>query len=306
MAAEHRIKMENSGVRLPADMPWFEQQIKQIRHRAWLLRQCLRKGKRPPVLYVWPEFPSKRAALYKMARCLGWELTNVPRGAALGGIRFEDTTEQIPQNSTWPANMQSSRVWNDQCSDIRKTTLERAHVKAFGYGMAVNPITHDGLMVVKSDENAKHDGQLVQGPLDSENVCSDVVYQLNINNRDDSGRYYDYRIVWIGGQIPLIYQKFKVPDARFTNATVDAKILPDVSQVLSNSELEAIRHLTSIMCVDYAELDALRDRQSGRLFVVDVNPTPWGPPAGLNRASAEEAIHRMAQCLKDQLLPSSK
>ena len=306
MAARFRMMLKNYRVQLPDRMPRLEQWIKQNRHALWVLLQRIRQGKRPPVFYTWPELPSRRAALYKMTRSLGWELTNLPRQKAIAGIRFKDATQQNLSASTWPIDLEAPTVLNTSCIDIRKQTLEKAHANAFGYGMSVDPLMHQGQMVIKSDENAKHDGHLVHGPIDPNDLRSNVVYQLNIDNRDESGRYFDYRIVWILGHIPVIYQKFKAPNERFTNATVETKLVADVALVLSETEREAIARLTHSMHVDYAELDALRDRHTGQLFVVDVNPTPWGPPAGLGRNEMDEAIQKMAQCLQDQVLRLSK
>jgi hypothetical protein len=42
----------------------------------------------------------------------------------------------------------------------------------------------------------------------------------------------------------------------------------------------------------------LRDADDGRIYVVDINPTPWGPPEKLDKSSQKEAIERMADRLK--------
>ena len=64
-----------------------------------------------------------------------------------------------------------------------------------------------------------------------------------------------------------------------------------------------------LLHVDYAELDALRDAGSGKLYVIDVNPTPWGPPSELSDEDKSMAIQTMARAfahaVKDET-PSNK
>ena len=286
----------------PRYLPFTERAWKQLRHGAWLVAEWTRQQRRPPVVYVWPDMPSRRAALHKIARFLGWELTNRARPSAELGIHFEDATQK--QRSAPPPTLNARRWWNTHCADIGKQTLEHHHVRAFGYGMGVDPTVHAGPMVVKSDENAKHDGQIVQGPILAASQRADAVYQRVIENTDEAGTYFDYRVVFMQGEFPVVYRKFKDAAKRFSNETVNVDLLETMP--FSESELHAMRSLANLMSIDYAEFDALRDRTSGKLFVVDVNPTPWGPPAQLNAEGQRTAISRMANCLQSLVQASNK
>lgn len=249
-------------------------------------------GKKPPVVYVWPDMPSKRTALSKIAKELGWELTNRPRRNPLFGIRFEDLTHKTPVKL--PNEMQSDvQWWNADCSDISKKAVEQHHVAAFGYGMAVDPLSHIGNMVCKSDVNAMHDGRVMEGPILPEAQLPSVVYQREINNTDENGRYFDYRVVYVQGAIALVYRKFKNAERRFTNETEHVELLD--GNPFSPEESDSMRAMAASMGIHYAEFDALRDRGTGQLFVVDVNPTPWGPPAQLDSRLQIQAVKRMSE-----------
>ena len=282
----------------PSSLPFLERVWKQCRHGWWWVSQFIRQGQQPAVVLVWPDMPSRRTALHKMTRNLGWELTNKPRSAHLLGIHFEDAThksitalpEAMNDASTW---------WNAHCHDISKGNLEHHHQAAFGYGMRIDPTHHRGTFVVKSDDNAKHDGALVQGPIAPNEVQKRVVYQREIDNRDPNGRHFDYRVVYIRGSLPVVYIKYKASDSRFTNKTSQVDLL--AASPFTPEEEACMDRLARSMRVDYAEFDVLRDRNSNQLYVVDVNPTPWGPPAQLATELREEAINRMAQCLKASL-----
>ena len=54
--------------------------------------------------------------------------------------------------------------------------------------------------------------------------------------------------------------------------------------------------------VEYGEIDAVRDRSSGQLYIVDVNPTPFGPPNHIDRRGYYRAIARMADAFQRAFL----
>jgi hypothetical protein len=56
------------------------------------------------------------------------------------------------------------------------------------------------------------------------------------------------------------------------------------------------------MRLDFGELDVLRDRHDGRIYVVDVNRTPWGPPRTLGTRGALRAIDLVAEAFHDAFL----
>jgi hypothetical protein len=282
----------------PSTLPFLERTWKQCRHGWWWLKQFIQQGKRPPVVFVWPDMPSRRTALHKISRELGWELTNKARSTALLGIKFEDTTHKL--SGAIPVSLSNvTAFWNASCHDISKGHLERQHQAAFGYGMRIDPTKHQGPLVVKSEENAKHDGALIHGPISSDEVQQGVVYQREIDNRDESGHHFDFRVVYIRDAIPVVYKKYKKQSERFTNETSRVELL-EASPFTSDEESRMLR-LARAMQVDYAEFDALRDRNSGQLYVVDVNPTPWGPPVELPLDEQKEAVSRMAKCLRSSL-----
>ena len=97
----------------------------------------------------------------------------------------------------------------------------------------------------------------------------------------------------------MVYIKYKASDSRFTNETSRVDLLS--ASPFTAEEEACLDRLARSMRVDYAEFDALRDRNSNLLYVVDVNPTAWGPPAQLAPELHKQAVHRMAQCLKASL-----
>ena len=286
------------GIELPKQMPIFDRLMKHARHRLFLLSAAIAHGKRAPSIVVYPDFPSRKSALFKMCRSLKWELTNAPRTSPSVCIRFEDQTEK---NTPMPPWFASYTVWNDQCLDIRKSTLENAHIHAFGHGMSVDPCKYHGTMVVKSEFNARHDGRAIQGPIKMSEKSTNSVYQLDIQNTDKQGKYYDFRLVYIRGKIPVVYKKIKSADTRFTNQCESAHLIA-IDDAISPIEVERTIRLMEKLHADYAELDALRDASSGKLFIIDVNPTPWGPPSELPPEQQSKAVRLMAKAFEQAIL----
>lgn len=282
-------------IRPARNVPWPERLGKQIRHAVvWAADFIALGGKVPPVVVAHPDLPSRRTTLHKVCRANRWELTNLPRNNAMITLRFEDAT--VKAQPMPPAL--NGVIWNAACTDISKRTLDSHHLAVFGYGVGIDPLTHEGPLLEKSNGNAAHDGVERQGPLNA--LLPDKVYQRIINNRDEQGRVCDLRLVYVCGLTPVTYLKFKSDDARYTNETTGAE-LAATQTLFSDHELGQIGQLMHRLGVDIAELDILRDRSSDQLFVVDVNPTPWGPPAGLNSADASEAIAVIAKAFQEAL-----
>ncbi|MBV42554.1 MAG: hypothetical protein CL834_05925 [Crocinitomicaceae bacterium] len=297
------MKSNRFGINPAKDTPLLERFFKNLRHRVILLNDTWVHKKRPPAFVTYPDLPSRRSAVHKICRALNWELTNVRRSTPHLLMRFEDETEKEITLPNWMSES-NCITWNKQCTDIRKSILERAHQECFGYGMGVDAFNFVGSMVVKSERNAQHDGRIIQGPITAKEHRADSVYQIDIQNVDESGRYFDYRLVYIRGSIPLAYRKYKAKSTRFTNMCESACIA-EVTQALSNQEIRLIQQMMRLLHVDYAELDALRDAKSGKLFVIDVNPTPWGPPAELSAEQQVIAIQTMANAFAEAATPWS-
>lgn len=277
----------------PDRMPFLERMGKEMRFRK-AVRQSAQKHGQPQFVLVHPDWPSKRASIMAYADALGWAVTNrkeTParfKGAVRIQLAFDDRTEK---------RQAQPGMWNGQCLDISKSTLDRHHRDVFGYGLAVDPTAHAGPMLEKSEGNAVHDGREIQGPIDPIKVQPGKVYQRILDNRTDQGLYEDLRVVVIDGQLPVVYRKRKSQDVRYTNETAEVDLAKSPESVLSEAEIAQILAMSARMCAEFAELDVLRDRQDGRIHCVDLNPTPYGPPAGLPEPEKSRALHQIQALL---------
>ena len=278
----------------PDRMPLLERIGKELRFRK-AVKASKQKHGQPQFVLVYPDWPSKRASIMAYAEALKWVVTNRPEtpdrftGRIMLKLAFDDRTEK---------RQAQPGFWNGHCLDISKSTLDRHHHDVFGYGVNVDPTTHVGPMLEKSEGNAVHDGREIEGPIYPNQVKEDKVYQRIIDNRTKDGLYEDLRVVVINGQVPVVYRKRKSGEVRYTNETAEVDLAESPKSVLSEAEMDQIVSLSAKMRAEFAELDVLRDRQDGRIYCVDLNPTPYGPPAGLGDGFRQRAIDAVREVLR--------
>jgi hypothetical protein len=195
------------------------------------------------------------------------------------------------------------RFINCNCTDISKSAIDRTHHHIFGRSVCVevSEISEDGMYVVKSEDNATHDGKVYRG-LDVKHIdLEGSVLQRLIDNRINDEYVYDIRVPVIGDTIPFVYIKTRSVRTRFSNANETATIT-SVNNYLSPREVEQIIAFCREVGLDCGELDVLRDESSRQVFVVDVNNTPSGPPNGLSQAEMNFAIREMAWAFSREFL----
>ena len=108
-----------------------------------------------------------------------------------------------------------------------------------------------------------------------------------------------------GSTMPFCYLKRRPLEQRFSNENSAVDLL-EVAAVFSPKEIELLLRFSTAIGLDYGELDVLRDRLDGRIYVVDVNNTPDGPPNHLPAVQAEIALQRMAASFTRAFLPAFK
>lgn len=188
---------------------------------------------------------------------------------------------------------------NAGCADTSKRRVMRVFEEVFGYGYAVDPLTHSGRMVAKSDANGKSYGKLLTGPIEAEEVEPDLVYQRLIDFQ--SGNVVrDLRVCVVGGEIPYFTIKVRPVEKRFEPPTSHVDGPPSA---LPSDDRERVLEFCRRFGLDVGELDVARD-QDGKLYVLDVNPTPFSPPLPLTRRMAYRNVRRAADAFERQFLAS--
>ncbi len=255
-------------------------------------------GARIKTMVCYPEKPKTFHALYKIAHRLGYRITNKldPRADCI--IRFEDTTygTSFPELDTLA---HARTVINARCTDISKRHVEEVFHEVFGYGMKIDPRHYTGTCVQKSDMNALHDGKVITCPTEPK---EGYIYQRLIHNNVDADTAEDLRLLIMQGTIPFVARRFKHTSDRF-NETVHAEVVETV-EVLTPEEVRLVHIFCERMGLDYGEIDSLRDRTDGKLYLIDVNNTPSGPMGTVYEylEGSHLWVTRMAQAFKNTFL----
>ena len=243
-----------------------------------------------------PTYPSKKTTLSKIARLNKARLTNKFVSNPDVIIYFEDTT--YGSANELRRKYPKTRIINANCPDISKERVHVVHLEALGYSMNLNPKTYIGVAVEKSDENAVHDGQEVICPVSFPKT--DAVYQKVLDNTNEEGEYVDIRVPVIAGKIPLVYLKFKTKKNRFTNKAHRAT-LHQPEDIFSEEEISQIEKYAAAMKVDFCEFDVLRHKGNNKIYIIDVNKTPYGPPDPLNKEDKAIAIKKLSDAFMQMI-----
>lgn len=183
------------------------------------------------------------------------------------------------------------RMLNDTHLDTDKANVEEKFSAVAGYGTFVDPHAAEGLAVVKSKMNARHDGQVRPLPLVAFDPENFICQRLINNNLDDY--VVDIRIPFVLGNPLSAYVKFRDRGRRFDNANSHVRLVAP-SEVLTVDEISLCQRFCQALGLDYGELDILRDGRNGRIYIVDANDTPAGPPKALPAADREQALRLIA------------
>lgn len=215
-------------------------------------------------------------------------------------MQFEDQT--LTSNAL-PDVKPGARLVNFACNDISKTRVAEAFEAAAGYSLAVDPTTYQGRMVEKSEMNGAHDGRILEGPLDA--PLEGRTYQRLIDNEIEGGLVEDLRCCVVDGKPIVSFRKRRALDRRFMNENAEV-ILDEPRNCYSAEEIELIGRFAKNLGLDWGGMDVLRDRGSGKIYIVDANKTDMGPPVALSLGAKLRSTRRMARAFASAFAPSRK
>jgi hypothetical protein len=230
--------------------------------------QIRRRIKRPQKRGTLAFYPQPAGPWYTLPLALAGTSIRITRNlqSADAVMIFDDRTVSDIILPGTPAKLLNARI-----ADISKIHVGQVFEQVFGYPLTLDPLTHDGPMVQKSDVNGVHDGKIVQGPLASPMI--DSVYQHSVESWIRDGVSEDLRCVCVGGRIVQVFRKEKAREQRFQAVYLETT-LRDPDETFTAEEQAQIANFCVALGLDFGSLDVLRDySQEGRLYIVDVNKT---------------------------------
>jgi hypothetical protein len=220
-----------------------------------------------PVLNFSPMRPQPGAPICRILERLGMRIGYSPR---------VDQATIAWDGDTWFSARSARRLpdnaINVRCLDVSKSRVNETWERVAGYPLAVDPLVTTGPVVVKPEENARHGGVIVEGPITRRR--KGYVYQRLVDCRVED-QIVQFRAVVIGPRIALAYEKLRPYPNWFTGTQRTIPHTP--SDLFSQAEQRLLLDFATAMGMDYGELDVLRDHNSGLIYVVDANRTPARP-----------------------------
>lgn len=218
-------------------------------------------------------------------------------------VAWQDQTWTDP-NSELDRIAEQRFVVNHHCTDISKQNVEAIVGNIMGQKMIINPLRYSGLCVKKPNENAQERGVIIECPIDV--VEPGYVYQIYIDTRDKHGLRNEYRVPITFGKIPCVYlqQKEHHPQNAKTVPINTTLLMADV--VFSVEEQQQITEFCKQIGLDFGDLDILRDKYSGEMYIIDANKTGGGFGL-LNRfrwsiKDRLQAIQLIAECFHEGIV----
>lgn len=265
--------------------------------QTWRIGRRLSGHKRPTVAF-YPDKPRPWYFIWPVIHVAGAKLITETERADIV-FHFDDSTTST---TALPRTRPGARLVNFGCQDISKSRVAAAFGAAAGYDLTVDPRTYRGRMVEKSELNAAHDGRIIEGPQDP---VPGKTYQRLIDNEIAGGLVEDLRCCIVGGTPAIVFRKRRALERRFMNENVEI-VLDTPANCYTADEIAVIQRFAASIGLDWGGIDVLRDRVSGRIFVVDANKTDMGPPVAMKLGYKLRATRRMARAFAERLRPDGR
>lgn len=254
--------------------------------QSWRTWRRITGHKRPTIAFH-PDKPRPWYFIWPVMHASGAKLISDVSKADIV-FQFDDSTQS---NHATPVTKPGAKLVNFGCSDISKSNVADAFERAAGYGLKVDPQHYTGTMVEKSEKNACHDGRIIEGPM---KPIEGKTYQRLVDNEIEGGLVEDLRCCIVGGEPVVTFRKRRLLTRRFLNENAEV-LLDEPKNCYSADEIEVIKRFAAEIGLDWGGMDVLRDRTSGRIYIVDANKTDMGPPVALKLADKLKSTRRMAR-----------
>lgn len=244
-------------------------------------------------LGVLPHVPLPLYTLWGIAQILGRTLVSRKREKT---ILWLDLTMVLPAR----VHKEEATAINGRCTNISKSNVAEVCERVCNRPLVVDPTTYTGLMVEKSEINGVHNGRILIEPI--QHPRAGYSYQRLIDNTTEDGRYVeDLRVVVVGRTLPLVYRKRRLLGRRFESSSMHAETV-SAESVFSPIERTQLQEFSQALHMDFGELDVLRDKNSGEIYVVDANKTSISPPISMSYTKRFEALKRTAHAFEREFL----
>jgi hypothetical protein len=174
--------------------------------------------------------------------------------------------------------------------------VERVFALTFGYPLAIDPLTYEGVCVRKSNRNYVKDAVVVSCPVPAAAVAGEgdpvislwgrpvpaatvdgqYVYERLVDSRVPDLGTVELRAFVVRGQVVVARRRILrdwISTGSFEEEQLDHTLVY-LDSVFSRQEREHIAAFCDALGLDFGALDIIRDNVDGRVYLLDANKTP--------------------------------
>jgi hypothetical protein len=268
----------------------------------------LQKKNVPPLkVYIYGNYPHfEKATAYFMLRKAGASFFNkFDKNADIGWfwdsqIKLDKKTDKLFDFS------RDLRFVNLFLVNTSKEFVAKSMEEHFGYTFKINPKTFNGYCIAKHNGNGTKSCFFLKCPINADEVFHDHCYQkiINYTSKTDSSTLYEIRVPIFKNIIPFTFFKTRNKGLRFTSKNRSMEIVPATAH-LSEKECQDILSYCRNIGLEYGEIDILRSDDDGKIYIIDVNNTPWWPPNKLSDIDRNIALNMMWNSWIQAFLPEN-
>ena len=255
----------------------------------------------------YPDYPKTLFVIYKLFLFLGYKITSDPSKQCDIVVKWRNSMDGNPYLPPEPVlekiaqNNPDIKFLNMECNDVTKVNVNRVFELTFNYSLSIDPTKYIGKAVMKSDWNGLHVGEVLDCP--TPNKKDGFVYQKLINNEIENGLVEDVRVPIFNNNIPFVYLKYRPLATRLVDRSHSNKkaLISETENKLTKEEISKVIEFSKNMGMEYGEVDVLRDKNDGKIYIVDVNNNPSGPPEPISENDSKTAIIRLAKAFENSL-----
>jgi len=260
----------------------------------------------PIKIFIYGNYPHfEKATAYFMLRKANVEFSNQYKPDYYDIGWFWDSRITLDKRSK-KCREQSEKIKfiNLFLMDTSKDFVAKSMEKYFGYSFKIDPKTYNGYCIAKHNGNGTKSCFFLKCPIDADEIFHDHCYQKIINyvSENDPHILYEIRIPIFKNIIPFSFFKTRNKGLRFTSKNKSMNIVP-ATYKLSHDECQQILSYCHSIGLEYGELDILRCEETGKIYIIDVNNTPWWPPNKLGDIERNISLNMMWNAFLEAFMP---
>jgi hypothetical protein len=254
-------------------------------------------------IFFHPTRPPPTHVLEHVRQHAGWDVASSAETADWCVLYQDATWVTLPDDDPYA---EVAPTWiNGRCRDISKRKVEQVFADVFGYPLAVDPLTYQGICLRKSNRNYVKNVTMVQCPIPVAERNEELVYERVVDSRVPGLGTIELPAYVVEGEVVSTLNVIR-PDwisaGTYVDGALDTAVVYPTS-IYSEQELAQIARFCAAMGLDYGKLDIIRDNADQRIYILDANTTPGFGPR--HPRPKQFLVHQLAQAFFARYPPRS-